>query len=96
MIEASLASIIIALDGLKNFLLKNGLHYGYAKFWYAGVLSVLSDEKLLVRQVVFDQGLPKPDRWLSSAGLFGSRMDIPSLLAPSQTTTPALAPRPQH
>jgi hypothetical protein len=55
-----------ALDGLKNFLLKNGLHYGYAKFWYAGVLSVLSDEKLLVRQVVFDQGLPKPDRWLSS------------------------------
>jgi hypothetical protein len=55
-----------ALDGLKNFLLENGLHYGYAKFWNAGVLSVLSDEKLLVRQVVFDQGLPKPDRWLSS------------------------------
>ncbi len=54
------------LDGLKNFLLENGLHYGYAKFWNAGVLSVLSDEKLLVRQVVFDHGLPKPDRWLSS------------------------------
>jgi hypothetical protein len=55
-----------ALDGLKYFLLENGLHYGYAKFWNAGVLSVLSDEKLLVRQVVFDQGMPKPDRWLSS------------------------------
>jgi len=55
-----------ALVGLKDFLLENGLHYGYAKFWNAGVLSVLSDEKLLVRQVVFDQGLPKPDRWLSS------------------------------
>ncbi|MCX5880934.1 MAG: hypothetical protein NTU74_03770 [Deltaproteobacteria bacterium] len=54
------------LDGLKDFLLENGLHYGYAKFWNAGVLSVLSDEKLLVRQVVIDQGLPKPDRWLSS------------------------------
>jgi hypothetical protein len=55
-----------ALEGLKDFLLKNGLHYGYARFWNAGVLSVLSDEKLLVRQVVFDQGMPKPDRWLSS------------------------------
>jgi len=55
-----------ALDGLKDFLLENGLHYGYAKFWNAGVLSVLSDEKLLVRQIVIDQGLPKPDRWLSS------------------------------
>jgi len=55
-----------AMDGLKNFLLENGLHYGYARFWNAGVLSVLSDEKLLVRHVVFDQGLPKPDRWLSS------------------------------
>jgi hypothetical protein len=55
-----------ALEGLKIFLLENGLRYGYAKFWNAGVLSVLSDEKLLVRPVVFDQGLPKPDRWLSS------------------------------
>jgi hypothetical protein len=55
-----------AMDGLKNFLLENGLHYGYSKFWNAGVLSVLSDEKLLVRQVVIDHGLPKPDRWLSS------------------------------
>ncbi|MBI5592348.1 MAG: hypothetical protein HY881_17920 [Deltaproteobacteria bacterium] len=55
-----------ALDGLKNFLLENGLHYGYAKFWNAGVLSVLSDEKLLVRQIVIDHGLPMPDRWLSS------------------------------
>ncbi|MFH0995204.1 MAG: hypothetical protein V1844_06865 [Pseudomonadota bacterium] len=55
-----------ALIGLKDFLLENGLHYGYAKFWNAGVLSVLSDEKLLVRQIVIDHGLPKPDRWLSS------------------------------
>jgi hypothetical protein len=54
------------LEGLENFLLKNGLHYGYARFWNAGVLSVLSDEKLLVRQVTLDHGLPKPDRWLSS------------------------------
>ena len=54
------------LIGLKDFLLENGLHYGYAKFWKAGILSVLSDEKLLVRQIVIDHGLPKPDRWLSS------------------------------
>jgi hypothetical protein len=55
-----------ALIGLKDFLLENGLHYGYAKFWNSGILSVLSDEKLLVRQIVIDHGLPKPDRWLSS------------------------------
>ncbi|HSO66250.1 MAG TPA: hypothetical protein VLP30_00230 [Desulfatirhabdiaceae bacterium] len=55
-----------ALNGIKNFLLDSGLHYGYATFWNSGVLSVLSDEKLLVRQIMLDHGLPKPNRWLGS------------------------------
>jgi hypothetical protein len=54
------------LRDLSNFLQKNGLHYGYASYWNAGVLSVLSDEKVLVRQIVIDRGLPIPMKHLSS------------------------------
>jgi len=51
---------------LIDFLVKNGLHYGYASYWNAGVISVLSDERVLVRQVVFNNGKPMPMRHLSS------------------------------
>ena len=51
---------------LIDFMLTNGLRYGYATYWNAGVLSVLSDEKVLVRQIGIDRGLPMPMRWLSS------------------------------
>lgn len=52
--------------GLANFLLSKDLHYGYATFWNSGVTSVLSSGKVKVRQVLLDNGLPKPYRWLSS------------------------------
>lgn len=51
---------------LVDFLVQNGLHYGYATYWNAGVTSVLSDERVLVRQIVIDNGLPMPMRHLSS------------------------------
>lgn len=54
------------LQKLKDFLLTNGLRYGYATYWNAGVLSVLSNEKVLVRQIIIDRGLPMPMRHLSS------------------------------
>jgi hypothetical protein len=54
------------LQDLSGFLQKNGLRYGYASYWNAGVLSVLSDEHVLVRQIVIDRGLPMPMRHLSS------------------------------
>ena len=53
-------------NGLKDFLLTNDLHYGYASYWNAGVLSVLSSEKVLVRQVEIVGGVPVPMRHLSS------------------------------
>lgn len=53
-------------EALADFLVNNGLRYGYASYWNAGVLSVISDEKVLVRQVVFDNGIPMPMRHLSS------------------------------
>jgi hypothetical protein len=54
------------LQNLKDFLLANSLHYGYASYWNAGVLSVLSSEKVLVWPIVLDRGLPMPQRFLSS------------------------------
>jgi hypothetical protein len=53
-------------QNLRDFMLTNGLRYGYATYWNAGVLSVLSDEKLLVRQIVIDRSLPMPMRHASS------------------------------
>jgi hypothetical protein len=53
-------------EALLNILSENDLHYGYASYWNAGVLSVLSDEKVRVRQIFFDRGLPMPMRHLSS------------------------------
>lgn len=52
--------------GLVDFLVANNLRYGYATYWNAGVISVISDEKLLVRQISVDRGLPVPRRHLSS------------------------------
>lgn len=49
-----------------KFLVDNGLRYGYATYWNAGVNSVLSNEQVLVRQIVFDKGMPMPMRHLSS------------------------------
>ena len=54
------------LEDLGDFLEKNSLRYGYAGFWNAGVLSVISDEKVLVRQILLNRGIPEPHRWLSS------------------------------
>lgn len=51
---------------LADYLSKNRLKYGYATYWHAGVISVLSDERSLVRQVVIENGIPMPMRWLSS------------------------------
>lgn len=51
---------------LIDFLKSNNLQYGYATYWNAGVLTVLSDEELKVRQVQLHQGTPVPMRHLSS------------------------------
>ena len=53
-------------QALADFLAKNGLRYGYANFWQAGVVSVLSGERVLVRQITLQNGIPAPMRHLSS------------------------------
>jgi hypothetical protein len=49
-----------------NFLDSQGLQYGYSTFWNAGKHSVLSGQRVRIRQVVLDRGLPQPMRKLSS------------------------------
>lgn len=51
---------------LVNFLISQNLEYGYATYWNAGVVSVLSDEKVLVRQILIKNGIPVPMKHLSS------------------------------
>lgn len=51
---------------LTEFLQQQGLRYGYASFWNAGKLSVLSGGQVRVRQVILDRGMPEPVRKLSS------------------------------
>lgn len=51
---------------LADYLKQQGLRYGYATFWNAGKLSVLSGGAAQVRPVALDRGLPQPSRKLSS------------------------------
>jgi hypothetical protein len=52
--------------GLLEIIKERGLQYGYATYWNAGVLSVLSNEKARIRQIVLHNGIPVPMRHLSS------------------------------
>ncbi|QGZ39531.1 hypothetical protein IP92_01813 [Pseudoduganella flava] len=51
---------------LLAFLEQHQLRYGYATFWHAGKLTVLSAHAVRIRPVEFRDGLPMPLRWLSS------------------------------
>lgn len=53
-------------DGILKILKDNNLTFGYASYWNAGVLTVLSNEKVIIRAIDFGGGLPMPYRWLSS------------------------------
>ena len=51
---------------LAQFLKSHKLQYGYANFWNAGQLTVLSGQETKVRPVLYPDGLPAPMRHLSS------------------------------
>lgn len=51
-----------AMDALRQ----RGLHYGYASFWNAGRITLLSGQDIKTRQVNFADGLLTPMRHLSS------------------------------
>jgi len=51
---------------LIDYLEQQGLHYGYASYWNAGKLTVLSAQQLRIRPVDIIDGLPLPSRNLGS------------------------------
>jgi hypothetical protein len=53
---------------LVDYLVNKGLRYGYASYWNAGVLTVLSDRRIRVNAVEFGDNPPvRPFRWLAPA-----------------------------
>jgi len=57
---------------LAKFLQSRKLEYGYASFWNAGIISVLTSGQTRVRQVLFIDGIPIPHRHLSSDRWYNS------------------------
>lgn len=53
-------------NALIEYLATHNFQYGYGTYWNAGVVSVASNERSLVRQIVVSNGIPKPMRHLSS------------------------------
>jgi hypothetical protein len=53
-------------EALIAFLQSQGLRYGYATYWNAGAISVLSAQQVRIRQILVSNGLPIPTRHLSS------------------------------
>ena len=53
-------------EKVNSCLIENELKYGYASYWNAGATTVLTDERVQVRQILIGGGLPVPMRHLSS------------------------------
>jgi hypothetical protein len=54
------------LEQIGRYLKEHGLNYGYATYWHAGAMTVLSDGDITTRAVRIHNGLPEPFRHLSS------------------------------
>lgn len=61
---------------LLELLEKNKLLYGYAPYWYAGYMTVLSDFAVSVRPIDFRDGLPIPRFWASATNWYQPNTDI--------------------
>lgn len=58
------------VEGVTDFLEENGLKYGYATFFNAEEYSVLSDNKVLVHGVLFNEKEIMPYNWLTSSRFY--------------------------
>ncbi|RZJ23078.1 MAG: hypothetical protein EOO54_11085 [Haliea sp.] len=77
-------------QALRQLLMDNGLKYGYAPMWEALPISVMSDEKLLVRSIIVLDGLPIPAPWVSSLRWYRAQAWSGStflMLTPDQSRT---------
>ncbi len=75
---------------LKDYLLTSNLKYGYAEYWRAGLLTVLSDEDVKVRSITIKNGLPTPNYALGSKKWFSAdyyQGDTFIILTPEEDTS---------
>jgi hypothetical protein len=61
---------------LLEWLEKHKLTYGYAPYWNAGYMTVLSDYKVIVRPIDFRDGLPVPRYWASATNWYLPNTEI--------------------
>lgn len=54
------------INKLAQYMQSINLNYGYATFWNAGALTVLSDNTIQTRQIYIENGIPQKFKWLSS------------------------------
>jgi hypothetical protein len=52
---------------LAQFLESHGLKYGYSTYWTSGVISVLTDHRVIVRHIYLENGIPTRFKWLSTS-----------------------------
>lgn len=60
------AAILEQQKGVTNFLLQNGLEYGYATYWNANVNTVLSNGGVQINAVLISEGQVSPYYWITS------------------------------
>lgn len=58
------------VEGVAVFLESKGLQYGYATFNNAEEYSVLSNNKVMIRSIAFEQGKIFPIKWLTSDSFY--------------------------
>ncbi len=61
---------------LINFLEHKQLTYGFATYWNASSITVLSDEIIKIRAIEISSKIPKPYRWLSFDHWYYKNSDI--------------------
>ena len=55
---------------LAQFLSENKLKYGYATYWNASAITVLTNNQIIIGQIYFKDGVPIPLKWLSVDRLY--------------------------
>lgn len=64
------------VEGVAEFLESNGLQYGYATFFNAEEYSVLSNNKVKIRGIIFDNDKIMPYNWLTSKHFYDPKAHI--------------------
>lgn len=70
LIHQKFGSFAQGVEGVTDFLENNGLQYGYATFFNAEEYSILSNNKVRIRGVMFNEKEIMPYNWLTSSHFY--------------------------